>query len=231
MRHQASRSDAILFCAFWLSVVLLVAASSQPAEAIPGPNCENANYNVEGTQGTQQGNHIGVRAQTWFANYSNDCNRISSMGVITSVGGFVEWGWVLGYSSCNSTYYNNPRTFTWWQPNGGTPQCHVWGGASEGVWLVLEVRDSDQDTVWGAYREGSKIDDMNVNFDRGSNYVQGERDCTCDSAFAHYKNLKWLLAGQGSNWYDWSDPTLLYDNDPDFYFNEISNTEVSIKHV
>src|SRR5687767_10194949 len=100
-----------------MTYFLLSVVQAPAAFAIPGPDCENASYNVEVTQGTQAGNHQGIKADVWFGDYSNDCNRITSLAVISSSGnGFVEWGWVLGYSSCNGVYYNNPRTFSWWKP-------------------------------------------------------------------------------------------------------------------
>lgn len=55
--------------------VMLPMLVPAPALGIPDPDCENASYNVQVTQGTQVGNHQGVRGNTWFGasfSYSAD---------------------------------------------------------------------------------------------------------------------------------------------------------------
>jgi hypothetical protein len=229
MREQRDRLGAVAVLAVSLLLVLSVLGRS-PALAIPGPNCENVNYNVEVTQGTQAGNHQGIKADVWFGAYNNDCNRITSIAVVTPGGnGYVEWGWVLGYSSCNGQYYTNPRTYTWWKPTNGASACAVWGSASQSTYYSLSLADANSDTVWLVKRDGSTVGTINVNFDRGNQVTNGERDCTCDSAWAHFKSLMWQVAGQ-SSWTNWTDPTFLYDNDPDYHWFFMSNTEHEIVH-
>lgn len=151
------------------------------------------------------------------------------MGVLSSGNGFVEWGWILGYSSCDGKYYSNPRTFTWWKPNNGASDCRVLGSAAQSTWYDLSIADGNSDTVWLAKREGNTVDTINVNFDRGDLYVMGERDCTCDSAYADFKMLDFQVAGSNA-WHDWLDPDLLFDNDPAYHWHQVTVRHVKVVH-
>lgn len=216
-----------------LVAVLIWVSLSGSAGATPAPSCENASYNVEVTQRTQQGNHQGIRADVWFGRGNDDCDRVTSLAVLSGTGnGFVEWGWVLGYSSCpedGDAYYTTPRTFTWWRPDNGASRCHVLGSAGEGTWIALSLADGNSDTVWLAKRDGTVVDSLDVNFDRGTIVTNAERDCTCDSAYAHYRSLDFQVTGTHT-WYAWTAPILYVDTDPDYHWYRVSDTEHEVLH-
>jgi hypothetical protein len=203
---------------------MLWSTTAQPAAAA---SCENVNYNVEVAEGG--GSYEAIRSSVWFGTWNNDCNRISSLaGLSTSGNGFVEWGWVLGFSSCNNFEYSNPRLFTWWKPNNGASDCAVHSSAVSGAFKVLSLADGDSDTIWAANYDGGTVTSINVNFDRGVIETNSERDCTCDSAFGHYKSLDRQVVGAG--WTPWSSPYLRNDNDPDYHWVKVSDTEHKVIH-
>jgi hypothetical protein len=211
--------------------MLLVAGavSTTPANAVPPQNCANTARNVEVTQGTQAGNHQGVRGDMWFRTSTNDCARVSSYAVLSSTGdGLVEWGWYLGwYTVCSSTYASSPRLFTVSIPNNGAFDCNTHGSLAGSAYYKLSIADGNSDTIWLAKRDGNTVTSLNVNFDKGDLVTNGERDCTCDSAFSEFKQLEFQVTGT-STWYNWSDPTGYSDNDPDYHWHYQSNTHHTI---
>lgn len=168
----------------------------------------------------------------WFGNFNYDCNRITSFFVDSGTGnGYVEWGWVLGYSSCNSQYYSNPRMFMWSKPNNAPDVCVVVESSQQETFYDMSLRDADQDTVWTATRGSTITHTMNVNFVRGDATTNAERDCTCDSAWAHYKALRFMVTGT-QTWWNWTDPELWNppDGDPDYHWVKVSDTEHKVVH-
>jgi hypothetical protein len=213
----------------YVSVALVTGGTEALAVILPS-SCENAAYNVEVVQGTQAGNQKGINADVWFGNFADDCNRISSFWIPSSTGnGFVEWGWVLGYSSCNGQYYSNPRMFLWAKPNSGSESCAVVESSQQETWYDMTLRDTNQDTVWTATRGTTVTHTINVNFVRGDATTNSERDCTCDSAFGHYKALSFMVTGNTS-WFNWTDPDLYWDDDPDYHWVEVSAREHKVVH-
>jgi hypothetical protein len=187
--------------------------------------------NVEVSQGTHQGQHQGLKAEVWFGSYNDDCNRITSINVLSSSGnGFVEFGWVLGYSSCDDNLYTTPRTFTWWKQDGGSSNCRVLTAATADLYHNLSIADGDSDTTWLAKKNGSLYDTINVNFDRGDVATNGERDCTCDTAYAHFKELEFQKVATGATWLAWNDPYLFFDSDDNFHWVKDSDTEHEVVH-
>jgi hypothetical protein len=200
------------------------------ASAQPSPSCQNAGFNVEVSQSTQWGNHQGIHADVWLGNGNNDCSRVSSLVVVSGQpNGFVEFGWLLGYSTCNGNYYSSPRYFVWWRPNNGPDDCEILTNGPAGTYVTMALRDENQDTNWAALKGGVGVFSLDVNFDRGIGATNGERDCTCDSAYAHFKSLHWQVSG-GSTWLDWTSPTLYCDTDPGFRWHNLSATEHEIDH-
>jgi hypothetical protein len=200
---------------------------SAVADAHPAINCDsqNAYYKstVEATQDTQRGNHQGVKsASMWVGASSNDCSRISSLGVTTaSGGGLVEWGWNLGWlwdtaigGSCDaSSYQSTPTRFIVWRPRGGASHCHTEGSLAESVYRGFTIKDSDSDTVWSYDFEGDQYGTVNVDFDRGLLFTMGERHDTTDSAQANFDVLSFQVAGS-TTWYAFSDIVQRADSDP-----------------
>lgn len=210
-----------------LFVVTLIPAVAYASQ--PGANCRDAEYNVEANLGgSNEGTHKGIKSNVWFANGNDDCNRVSSIAGVKS-NGFVEYGWVLGYSGCDGQYYTQPRTFTWWKPTNGASNCNVLGPASGGQWVNLAISDENENDAWVAERDGSYVTGMIVDFHKSTILTNGERDCTCNTAKAEFKDLKKQTAGD-SGWSDWQDPDPYVDNDPDFHLNIISDTRNEVVH-
>jgi len=195
------------------------------AKAVPPQNCSNAAYNVEGSQSTQQGNHQGVRGDVDFPTPNNECARVSSIAVLSGSGnGVVEWGWQLGwYTICDSAYASSPRLFMLNKPNNGVIVCTTHASLGTPGFRNLLLADGNSDTIWDAKLNGNPITNANVNFDRGTLVTNGERDCTCDSAFSHFKALKFQVAGSAT-WFAWSSAVLFVDNDPGFKWTKLSET-------
>lgn len=215
---------ATVIVGFVAGAALLVLLDIQPADAAP---CENANYNVQAQQNTNLGQQQGIRTDLWFATGNNDCNRISGVHVLYGTNGFVEWSWVLGYSSCNGQFYSTPQLFRYWRPNNGSLSCAVDFGNAPGNFFQVTLKDENSNTVWGAYKSGTLIATMNVNFDRGTMGTNGERDCTCDSAYSHFKTLKYQVVGS-QTWNSWTNAVTQADTDPGYKNRFNSNTNIEV---
>jgi hypothetical protein len=233
MRIEA-RSDRLALVAYLSVFPLLIAAvifaTPTPAQAYPPESCiYGFGFNEEVTQGTQRGNHSGIRSDLSTFAYDNDCQRIVGTAVVSPGGGFVEYSWLLGWSSCNHTYHSQPKTFMWWVPDGGTNHCSLKAYINPGTWYQFTVKDTDGDTLWRAERNGNPVDTMDVNFDRGEVDALRERGNQSDNGFAHYKQLHWYLSGAA--WYPWSDPVQRNDTDEQYTEVFVSPTEVKYVHV
>jgi hypothetical protein len=84
---------------------------------------------------------------------------------------------------------------------------------ADGVFRGFTVKDSDSDTVWSYDYEGSQLGTVNVDFDRGTLFTNGERYDTGDSAQANFDALSFQVAGS-STFYAFSDLVQRADTDP-----------------
>jgi hypothetical protein len=84
---------------------------------------------------------------------------------------------------------------------------------ADGVFRGFTVKDSDSDTVWSYDYEGSQLGTVNVDFDRGTLFTNGERHDTGDSAQANFDALSFQVAGS-STFYAFSDLVQRADTDP-----------------
>jgi len=188
-----------------LTFLLLVAPWGSPdAGAHPGSNCIDTDEHVQATNETQVGNHQGVKSLVLFGIGDNDCVRVSSLNVVNS-NGWVEWGWNLGWTFggvCgeDDQYWVNPERFVTWKPINGSFHCRLEDWVTNGHW-TLTLRDQNSDTEWGYTFEGTQLDTMNVNFDRGKILTNSERSSSSDRGRAHFENLKFQIAGT-TTWYD-----------------------------
>lgn len=228
-QHERKR-DSLGGWAVVLVSVLLWSMMTSTARAVPPSDCANTNRNVEVTQSTQQGNHQGIRSNYWFATGGNACARADSIEVWSGLpNGFMEFGWYLGwYDVCSPNYASTPRLFSFSKPNNGAGVCTTYGNEQPNIWRTLSVADPDSDTVWLGKEDGSPVFTINLNFDRGTMFTNGERDCTCDSAFAHFKSLDFQVSGS-SAWNPWTDPEMYLDTDDPppsgYHWSKISDTE------
>ncbi len=221
----ARRSASIVIAGLFVATLIpTVAYATQP-----GAGCQTVAYNVEANLGgANEGKHKGIKSNVWFGNGNDDCNRVSSIAALKS-NGVVEYGWVLGYSNCDGQYYTQPRTFTLWKPTNGASNCNVLGPGPSGDWVNLAISDENENDAWVAERDGSYVTGMIVDFHKATIVINGERDCTCDTAKAEFKDLKKQTAGD-SGWSDWQDPNHYFDNDPDFHSHIISDTRIEVVH-
>ena len=235
---QLSFVFGFLMAAFTLEIVLPGAATSQPSTS-----CYNAHVGVEGTSDGPGGHKSGMKANVWFAawnskNNGGDCFRISSIAVLRGNDG-VEWGWVLGYhpkggnvltgpSACDGDYFKAPESFIAWFPTGGSYHCRDLFASSPSMFFPLSLKDTNTDTIWHVYKSGTDVATINVNFRMGLVVTNGERhNLSIDTAFSHFKDLQQQYAGS-SAFIDFSGSVEFFDNDPDFYWNEINSTSTKV---
>lgn len=227
---MSERRFVRLYRALVASVTIgILGASVLRASASPPESCISPKKNVEATQHTQGGNHQGVKADTWFASANNDCDRVTSLAVFNG-SGLVEWGWTLGWmpGACGDVYVTSPTTFYTWQPIGGSFHCARVAGNGQGTFFTLMLKDENSDTTWSVSKDGTQVGTLNVNFDRGTLLTNAERHSTGDSAFAHFKNLKFQVAGS-STFNDFSALQLYCDTDDAYEFSKTSNTEHKVQ--
>lgn len=227
--------------ALLLGIILPGGAAANPAKG-----CVNNPVNVEGSDGGQSGNQVGIKASVWFGTWNSqnnggDCMRVSSIAVLAEGGGFgvVEWGWVLGYlpkagnvltgpDACDGDYFNSPESFVVWVPIGGAYHCrHLFANAG-GMFFPLSLKDTNLDTTFHAYKSGTDVATMNVNFDRGNVLTNGERhNLNIDTAFSEFEGLQKQVAGL-STWGDFCCSYKFVDDDPGFYWNKITDTHTKV---
>lgn len=234
MHSQTSPTVQQLVTAMAIGAILgvcLVLLAGSHAEAAPPSNCRNADYDTQARQGSQSGNHQGLKANTWLGAVNGDCGRITAHTVING-NGFFEYGWILGWDFCGAAnnYRDIPFGFVAYAPINGSYNCIDIGTMNNNVWRNMAVRDQNSDTVWGAYKDGVQVHQVNLNFDRGTGFTLGERKNTSDTAFAHFKALQWMVAGNQS-WLNFSDLDPGPDDDPTHYCVHISNTEQRVHTV
>jgi len=106
---------------------------------------------------------------------------------------------------CGSTtnYHVNPERFALWKSVNGPPHCRPESEMANGDWSI-NLKDQNSDTTWSYSFEGTQLDTMNVNFDRGTLQTNSERSSTSDKARAHFNNLQFQVAGT-STWYTFTD--------------------------
>ncbi|MEO8477824.1 MAG: hypothetical protein ABI572_12365 [Actinomycetota bacterium] len=75
------------------------------------------------------------------------------------------------------------------------------------------IKDSDSDTVWSYDYEGTELGTVDVDFDRGTLYTNGERHDSADSAQANFDLLRFQVAGS-TTWYAFNDIVQIWDDDP-----------------
>jgi hypothetical protein len=171
-----------------------------------------------------------------FFDGNNDCDRVSSEGVINGTG-YVELGWSLGFipgqsannkysgpGACDdSDYFANPQVFETWTPIGGGYHCRHLGQETTGFHNV-KAYDNNEDGTWSMAEGGSILDTVNVNFHDGDIFTNGERHNSSDSAKAHFKDLQKQIAGQ-TTWFDFCCSQQSGDSDPAFHWHKDSETE------
>lgn len=208
---------------------------ASPAFATPWSDCRtNAGSGailgkVEAKQGSSLGSHQGIKGDLWIASANNDCARISSFTVVNA-SGFTEVGWVLGWDACGTNdYQSGPEGFAAYQfKTGSGYHCTPIAGWASSQFTLLMLKDENSDTQWGYYRSGTILGTMDVDFDRGTGFTLGERHNASDSAFSHFKNLKYQVVGNGA-FNDFNDLDPGPDTDNTYNCIMLSQTEQKVQ--
>lgn len=206
------------------------------AHAAPAQTCETNQWGINGveeTSGVAQYGHFGLRGDV-YVGASLYCNRVSSINILsdfdtTTDRVFVEFGWVLGWSNCNNTYYSTPRLFVWWSNIGDGNAKHCTTLTSAGTtnaFHTMRIADVQGDRTWNAYYGGSLVanSSINTNWPSGAAVVNSERSNASDSAFAEFLNMEEYF----SAWSAFDDIRLNADNDPGFHWVRIANDHAQV---
>lgn len=200
------------------------------AGAQPSRECRNFDKQIRSGEGVHHDLHTGVRSDVTFASASDDCVRVSTIGVINAnETGYVEWGWVLGYSGipCGDNYYSSPTLFLAWKNPGGGDRCTVHFGNASGS-FVLQASDLNQNTYWDFFKSGTNIDQANMDFHRGTNFLLTERTNANDPGYGNFDSLRKSLTS-GSSFQVFTSPGVQADLDDGYKFCKVSDTHV--KHI
>lgn len=196
------------------------------AHAHPASSCSTVHYYLDGTQGTQQGNHQGVKGDVWFASASDDqCYRVVSL-IVHHNGGQVECGWVKGWfqgTNCDQQYHQQATTYEFWFTSTGPYHCRTLLTSNGGLFNNMATRDTNQNEIWGAYENGADQGaNITVDFSSGNLQINAERFNSSDDGFAHFKSLQFQVSGN-STWFDFSALQQDGDGDPDYNFYKCSS--------
>jgi hypothetical protein len=173
----------------------------------------------------------GTRSDVQTPAGPTSCQRISSVYVQTAAGGGFEFGWVIGYSNCSGSTYAHPHLFYWGQYANGTHTCGMLSPVpSEGTTHSMRVSDTDGNTYWGAYYQGTQLQPNGVNMDfaKGFSIVAMERGGSNDSGAARWNNLEEYH--DGNAWTNWDNASNGGDYDPAYHFNRVNAYTVAVVH-
>jgi hypothetical protein len=246
-RHESKGPSWLsFFCGFLMAAFLLGIILPSAAAAHPVKGCVNTEVNVEGAEGGMSDAQDGIKGDVWFGTWNSqnnggDCMRVSSIAVLASGGGYgvVEWGWVLGFhpkfgnvytgsDACDGGYFTGPESFVVWVPVGGAYHCRDLFASAGDNFFPLSLKDTNTDTVFNAYKSGTLVATMDVNFSIGNVVTNGERhNLNIDTAFSEFKNLQKQVGGL-STWSDFCCSYRWRDDDPGFYWNKITDTHTKV---
>jgi hypothetical protein len=158
------------------------------------------------------------------------CNRVSSLTIVDSTrDGYFEFGWVIGYSSCNNTYYSTARLFIVWKNIGEiNDRCRVLGStATSDAFRGMRAGDVDGDRTFSAYFNTNPVANSEVamNWTKGYTIVNSERSNVNDTAFADFIGLSENVAGA---WSSFDNVRLEFDNDPGFAWVRVAGDRAQV---
>lgn len=166
----------------------------------------------------------GVRSKM-YAGGTATCQRISSIYIqAPNQNGFVEFGWVLGWSNCSSTTNAVPRLFYWVRnQHTGVEHCGVLSGTNPtpGTSAIYRIEDTDANTQWKALYNGAGVQSgIDVDFARGWPLVAMERGASSESGYALWDELFEFHDSNG--WTQWDHPSVFVDSDPTYEYTQYS---------
>jgi hypothetical protein len=239
MRCQA-RLGAFAGAGLFLLMVSFMVAP-QALASLPPESCVNFEHNVEGSETAGTGSQTGIYSNMRFAPTSDDCIRVSSIGVINGTGQ-VEWGWVLGWhpnnnnayggaGACNDQYYTDPEIFVVWVPIGGMYHCRNVQNVSvtSATFHTMSILDGDGDKDWAAWYEGSQIASASVDFSNGTVVTNGEIHNTSDNAYSHFESLEKRTTADRSTWHDFTSSYCFADGAGSFEWHRNSDTDTEVQ--
>jgi len=130
----------------------------------------------------------------------------------------------VGWAKSPPRGWTNPRFFVAYVDNGTYGEYSV-GNAPLDSNHNYKVHNVLGTNVWKFYVDGTKkYERAYDNYQKGVTMCSSERDSISgDTNYSHFWSLKWM--NSSGTWSYWSDLGRYIDNDPDYYLNEISNTE------
>lgn len=155
------------------------------------------------------------------------CQRVSSISIYRSGGGgYFEFGYVIGYSTCSGytgTFRSKPTLFYWSVTNAGRVRCKVWGQKHPipGQYDRFQVSDVNANTYWGSYWKGNALQPNGVSMDfaDGLNLINMERGHIKDSGNARFNSLTEYHDGNG--WSRFDNLRRDSDSDPDYHLDVV----------
>ena len=157
-----------------------------PAYATLSRSCLDAHTGSDDDYGQTQGEERGadytglqgVRSQI-LAVQDVECQRISTIYVASPTGnGFFEFGYVLGWSTCDWSLHSTPTVFSAWKANNGSSACTMFNyNPIVQQWDTYRASDVNGNTYWGGYFNGIELQPQGVNldFNQGSGGINVER--------------------------------------------------------
>lgn len=151
-----------------------------------------------------------------------ECQRISSIYIYSpDRAGFIEFGWVIGWSTCSGMYANYARPFWVSQKRTtGARTCSMFSdppNLPEGTYQQFRLSDTNANGHWNMHYNGSHLgNDADLDFAFGWNYLGRERGEPEDSGYARWQSIEEYKYSDG--WTRWDDGTCLtaLDNDPGY---------------
>jgi len=163
-----------------------------------------------------------------YAGGSTPCQRISSIYVLSPHGtGWVEFGWISGYSNCTGTTNSVPRLFYWEQDDASShTSCRVFssinptpGGSA--TYTVSNIDGNKDSRTWDlVYSSTSVLKGIASDFTRGWPLVGMERGASNDGGYAVWDLLYRYHDSNG--WVFWNDPSVYKNEDPGFVYKQYS---------
>ena len=149
------------------------------------------------------------------------CQRINSLYVQTTQGGYFEFGWVIGWSNCagfRNQFYHEATPFAWWTNNSGATGCRVFENRNPDgdQYHNFRVSDLNSNTYWGSWLNGSELQPSGVNLDfsQGLGAVGMERGDAGDNGYTRFLNL--TEYHDGNQWSQWDNLVQNVDTDPGY---------------
>lgn len=121
------------------------------AFAQPPTSCREFEKQLQSYESANTDSHTGVKTNLSFASPSDDCVRVSTIGMVSiNESGYVEWGWVLGYDGgpCGDNYHSSPTLFIMWPGTEIDTKSMVF---HKGNNFLLTERNSSGDPGFGNF--------------------------------------------------------------------------------